>query len=289
MRNITKTIVNLALIFLLAGCVKNSPKIPSYDGYQLFWHDEFDGEELNEEYWDYQIGDGSPNVGWGNSELQYYKKENVSIRDNKLVITAIREEMRGYHYTSARIRTANKVHFKYGRVEASIKLPDITGMWPAFWMLPENNYQGKWWPYNGEIDIMEARGRFNDRYSGAVHYANIGGNDEYQTFVHLLNGEGRNAKEKKTYINEFHLYSLEWDEDEMRWYFDNELVNRVSDRAWKRTLEDGTTYSPFDNNEFHILLNLAVGGHFDEYREPPESFTEAEMVVDYVRVYEYKD
>ena len=132
MRNITKTIVNLALIFLLAGCSSNSPKIPSYDGYQLFWHDEFDGEELNEEYWDYQIGDGSPNVGWGNSELQYYKKENVSIRDNKLVITAIREEMRGYHYTSARIRTANKVHFKYGRVEASIKLPDITGMWQHF-------------------------------------------------------------------------------------------------------------------------------------------------------------
>ena len=287
MKNIVKTIINVAIIATLSACQKG-PSIPKYEGYELFWHDEFDGETLNEDNWECMIGDGYPNVGWGNQELQYYTKDNVSIRNNQLVITGMREKKGNYNYTSARIRSKGKVYFKYGRIEASIKLPAITGMWPAFWMLPEDSYHNKGWPYNGEIDIMEARGRLNDRYSGAVHYASIGGNDEYQTFVHMLNGEGRNAKEEKTYINEFHLYSLEWDEDELRWYFDNELVGRVVDRAWKRTLEDGTTYSPFDY-DFHILLNLAIGGHFDEFREPPEDFTDAEMIVDYVRIYKYKD
>ena len=287
MRNKARYILVFGMIALLTACQNKSSSIPEYEGYKLFWSDEFDGEELNTDYWECMIGDGSPNVGWGNSELEYYTAENASVKDGNLVITARREQKGGYDYTSARLRTYKKVHFKYGRIEARISLPEVTGMWPAFWMLPEENYQGKWWPYNGEIDIMEAKGRLNDEYSGAVHYANVGGNDEYQSFAHSLNGEGRNAKENKTYISEFHLYSLEWDEDEMRWFFDGEQVNKVSDRAWKRTLDDGTTYSPFDY-DFHILLNLAVGGHFDGYREPPADFESAEMKVNFVRVYEYK-
>lgn len=271
----------LPLVIILSACSKDP--ITQYKGYKLFWNDEFNEAELNEDYWEYMIGDGSPNTGWGNNELQYYTKENVSIRDNKLVITARREEKNNYHFTSARIRSKGKVYFKYGRVEARISLPEKTAMWPAFWLLPENNYQERGWPHSGEIDIMEARGRVNDMYSGAVHYATSTGSHTYQVVAHSFNGEGKNAKEgPKTYISDFHLYSLEWDEDELRWLFDNEVIGTVKDRAWKFE-----NYSPFDE-DFHILLNLAVGGNFDDNRQPDAYFEEAEMIVDYVRVYQYK-
>ena len=266
-----------------------SETAPTYRGYKLYWEDNFEGEELNEDYWSYMLGDGSPNVGWGNHEKQFYTKDNVSIRNNQLVITARKEEMRGYHFTSTRLRTALKVHFKYGRVEARISLPEVQGMWPAFWMLPETSYKGQGWPFNGEIDIMEARGRVIDGYTGAVHYAGASGH-LYEVVSHKFNGEGRSAKpeEEWTFLHDFHLYSLEWDEDELRWFCDNEEIGKVSKRAWKRTLEDGSEYSPFDE-EFHLLLNLAVGGNFDDGIMPPNDFEEAEMIVDSVRIYTYDD
>ena len=279
----------LSIVVSLVGCAsKPASKENMYPGYKLLWSDEFDGEELNKNNWECMIGDGSPNTGWGNNELEYYTKDNVEVRDDMMVITAKREEKNGYHFTSARLRTQGKVFFTYGRVEARISLPEETGMWPAFWMLPETSYHNKWWPYNGEIDIMEARGRVNDMYSGAVHFANTSGTDQYEVVTHTFNGEGRTEKpdNEKTYISDFHLYSLEWDEDEMRWYFDNELIGKVKDRAWKRTLSDGTIYSPFDY-DFHILLNLAIGGNFDDGRQPDPSFTKAEMKIDFVRVYTY--
>ena len=133
---------------------------PNPKKYKLNWHDEFDGNSLNMNYWSYQEGDGSQYgiPGWGNSEQQYYSQDNVSVNNGALKITARRENKGGKAYTSARIRTANKVAFTYGRIEAKIKLPPYQGLWPAFWMLPDTATYGNW-PNSGEIDIMEAKGR----------------------------------------------------------------------------------------------------------------------------------
>ena len=145
---------------------------PNRKKYKLNWHDEFDGNSLNMNYWSYQEGDGSQYgiPGWGNGEQQYYSQDNVSVNNGALKITARRENKGGKAYTSARIRTANKVAFTYGRIEAKIKLPPYQGLWPAFWMLPDTITYGNW-PNSGEIDIMEAKGRLPNETSAAIHFA----------------------------------------------------------------------------------------------------------------------
>ena len=245
-------------------------------GYKLVWEDDFSGTSLNENYWNYQIGNGElyGNPGWGNSEKQYYRKENVSVKDGDLVITAKREDYSGYKYTSARIRTNGKVAKTYGRVEARIKLPKGQGLWPAFWLLPDTSTYGNW-PNSGEIDIMEAKGRLLYESSGALHYATENGSHKYDT--------GTNYFGDNEQITDYHIYAVEWDENEFRWYVDDNQFLTVS--TWSITGKSSSNTSPFDTN-FHILFNMACGGHFDGYREPVDSDLPAEMHVDYVRWYQ---
>ncbi|MBQ5674030.1 MAG: glycoside hydrolase family 16 protein, partial [Lachnospiraceae bacterium] len=142
------------------------------DGWKLVWNDEFDGNALDTTKWSCQIGNGYN--GWGNQESQYYTAENVSVADGTLKITAKKEKKGGFDYTSSRIRTVTDdgqtlFSTKYGKVEARIKLPSGTGLWPAFWMMPVNSEYGSW-PLSGEIDIMEARGRELDTVHGTIHF-----------------------------------------------------------------------------------------------------------------------
>ena len=146
-----RVVALLVMASLLSGCTPNN-KIP--DGYKLFFEDEFDGDKLSNA-WSYEIGNG--NNGWGNSEVEYYKQENAVVKDGKLHIIAKREQVGDFNFTSARIKTANRVKFKYGIVEAKISLPAQRAMWPAFWMMPNDSVYGGW-PHSGEIDIMEANG-----------------------------------------------------------------------------------------------------------------------------------
>lgn len=276
----------LLLPLLLTGCngkKEDTPKVP--DGYKLFFEDNFDGEELNEEYWSYQTGDGTPNTGWGNQELEYYRKENVSVKDGKLYITAKRESYGGYDYTSARIRTTGKVFFKYGIVEARISLPAEKAMWPAFWMLPEEwKYGG--WPDSGEIDIMEANGGSEYGTSCALHYSVSKGSDTYQTGYNNMKKRG----EEPSSITEFHVYKLDWQEDVISFYVDDRLILEIPERTWSSGTvnKDENPLAPFDQN-FHILLNMAVGGNYVKNVEPDADFESADMVVDYVRVYTYDE
>lgn len=249
------------------------------EGYTLYWNDEFDLPSLNRDDWSYQTGNGSG--GWGNQEIQYYQEENVELVDGKLIINVNKEKRGNFNYTSARIRTADKVSIKYGRIEACISLPEVEGLWPAFWMLPESDSPyGQVWAANGEIDIMEARGRVNDMTSAALHYG-----QQYQSTY-----TSKNYIFRESTISEYHVYALEWEVDEMRWYVDDDLFftmsnsdNIPNNNWWSASAPDSTT-APFDW-DFHILLNVAVGGHFDGFREPPEDFTNAQMKVDYVRMY----
>ncbi len=246
----------------------------------LWWHDEFDGSSLNEDYWSYQIGDGSPsNPGWGNGEEQYYRQENVTVGDGVLTITAKKEDYGGKSYTSSRIRTYKKVSTTYGRIEAKIKLPNVQGCWPAFWMLPESDYEGRGWPYSGEIDIMENKGRQARTTSGALHYYDKNEGHHYNSNEIILDSR----------IDEWHIYAIEWSETEIRWLADGEQFLIQYPEYWHPT---GGAYSSNDtapfNRDFHILLNMAIGGHFDNWRKPPDNMLPAQMQVDYVRIYRAK-
>ncbi len=250
-------------------------------GWILSWSDEFEGTSLNTGNWEYMLGDGSSYgiQGWGNSEEQYYKSDNATVEDGNLVITAKRESYGGYSYTSARIRSKGKVTTTYGKIEARIKLPSGTGLWPAFWMLPESNYENQGWPHNGEIDIMEARGRVTNQSSSALHYSDDSNNHTWQTATNYL-GFGT--------IEEYHVYGVEWTRESMIFYCDDNQFLTVTSDQWQTNAYSSSNDGPFDQ-PFHILINMAVGGSFDSYNSPDSSFQSASMYVDYVRIYNWVD
>lgn len=279
-------LIPLALSLL---CACGSSEESDYEGMTLVWSDEMEEDSLDTTKWEAMIGNGLAygNVGWGNNEAQYYTEDNVSFRDGYMVITAKAEEITGegqtFSYTSARLRTYNLAAFTYGRIEARIALPNVDGMWPAFWMLPEEDYNNQGWPVSGEIDIMEAKGSTDLSTSGALHYATSSGSHTYVTGTKSFSS--RNGESN----TEFHVYAIEWEEEEIRWYVDDDNFFTVSRRTWhpdnNRFYPDDDS-APFDR-DFHILLNMAVGGDFDDGRMPPNDFESAEMLIDYVRVYQF--
>lgn len=242
--------------------------------WELVWSDEFDGDSLDERKWSYRLG------GAYNDEEQYYKKENVTVSDGTLKITAKKEAVDKYPYTSGRISTGGNGQdlfaTKYGRIEARIKLPEGTGLWPAFWMMPKDSIYGGW-PLSGEIDIMEARGRVTDEVNGTLHFGQSGSDKK------SLGGSYTFAD--GTDITDYHVYAIEWSENEIIWFVDDVEFYRTSN--WYTMSDDGVLAdypAPFDQ-EFYIILNLAVGGTYDNYQVPSESELPATMEVDYVRVY----
>ncbi len=267
----------LALILTSLVACDNKPN--NVHGYELVWEDDFDSQTLNESNWNYMLGDGSDyNIpGWGNNELQYYRKENVSIQKGNLVITAKKESFGNKEYTSARINSKGKVSALYGRIEARMSLPLGNGLWPAFWMLPEADTPYGEWPHSGEIDIMEARGRVSDMTSGALHYSSTGGGEHlYQTKLNIF---------RESTIEDYHIYAVEWDENEMRWYADDNNFMTIASRGWHTFADKESDTAPFDT-KFHILFNLAIGGNFDGGVAPDADFESAELKVDYVRIYQ---
>ncbi|WP_241657236.1 carbohydrate binding domain-containing protein [Halobacillus salinus] len=258
--------------------------------WSLVWSDEFLTEEIDPDKWTYDIGnwivdengDGvSP--GWGNNEKEYYtdSEENSFIEDGKLVIKAKKEQTTDqfgtYDYTSAKLKTKGLFSKKYGKFEARMKLPEGQGYWPAFWMMPEDSVYGEW-PTSGEIDIMEAAGSDTDTIGGAIHFGEEFPNNTYKAKdYHFPEGSD---------YTDFHTYSIEWEPGEIRWYVDGELYQTLNDWFTKGTNE-ATNYTypaPFDQ-EFYMILNLAVGGW---YGGDPDATTEfpGQMEVDYVRAYE---
>ena len=208
-------------------------------------------------------------AGWGNNELQYYTShpDNSYVTDGNLVIVARKNHL-GYAYTSARLRTKNKRDSLYGKMEARMKLPTTKGMWPAFWMLPTDWVYGGW-AASGEIDIMESVNIATTIY-GTIHY---GG--EWPGYV----SDGGSYSDGTDFSEGFHVYTLEWEPFEMRWYVDGILYSTKT--SWWST--GGPYPAPFDQR-FHFLLNIAVGGHWPG---PPDGSTvfPQQMLIDYVRVY----
>ncbi len=269
----------IALLLLAnIGCEKN--KITAADEnvvvtppqpeakFELQWSDEFDGTTLNSANWTHEVGYGKG----GNTEQENYQAANSTVANGNLVITVRKETIAGVpqsNYTSGRIISLSKQEFKYGKIEARIKLPRGLGLWPAFWMLGGNQWAkgstpGVGWPACGEIDIMEA---INTEVwiSGAAHWADAVGK------------ETNVGNKINTTPGDYHVYSIIWTKDTIKWYLDGKFYNA----AW---IKDGVASTSEFHQTFYLLFNVAVGGTWpgqviDDTKLP------ASMLVDYVRVY----
>lgn len=226
----------------------------------LAWSDEFDLPGApNASKWGYDLGAG----GWGNNELQYYtnRLDNAEVSGGTLKITAKKENFSGSTYTSARLLSKDKFSFRYGKVEARAKLPAGGGTWPAIWMLG-NNIGTAGWPACGEIDIMEHVGNQLNKIFATVHYPG-----------HSGGGGVTNTTTISTATSEFHIYSLEWNTTEMKFFVDGNLFHTVPNN---NTL-------PF-NQSFFLITNIAMGGNFGGTIDP--AFSSGTMEIDYIRVYQ---
>lgn len=231
--------------------------------WNLVWSDEFNGTSLNTSNWVAETGTGSG--GWGNNELQYYtnRSQNLQVTGGNLVITARKESYGGMQYTSARIKTQGLKSFKYGKIEARIKLPSGQGLWPAFWMLGDN-ITSVGWPKSGEIDIME---RIN-------HEGNVHGTVHWDANGYASYGRASGAVD----FSQYHVYSIEWDANYIRWFVDGVQFNEI-------LIQNGTGNTEEFQKPFFILLNMAVGGNWPGAPNSSTPFP-SQMLVDYVRVYQ---
>jgi len=262
-------VISLCFTLLLVG------NLVFAQDYTLVWSDEFEGSEVDTNNWSFQIGDGTSEgiPGWGNNELEYYRAENATVDSGYLIITAKEESYGGKNYTSARLRTIHKGDFLYGKFEARIKLPTGQGMWPAFWMLPTEQFYGGW-AASGEIDIMEAVN------IPTTIYGTIDFGDEWPGNV----SSGAVYTDGDTDFSEdFHIYTFEWKPDTLKWYVDGNLF--TTKISWWSS--GGSFPAPFDTT-FHLIVNLAVGGNWPG---PPNDSTEfpQSLFVDWIRVYEFED
>ena len=224
--------------------------------YQQVWADEFTNGISSS--WQFENGGG----GWGNNEKQYYQPANATVANGILQITAKKQSVGGYAYTSSRMKTQGLKDFKYGKIEARMKLPLGQGLWPAFWMLGSNINQVSW-PACGEIDIMEHINAENKVY-GTVHWDN--------------NGHAEYGGNIVTSPDAYHVYSIEWEPTYIRWFVDGTKYHEIN-------IANNAGGTEEFQRPFFLLLNLAVAGNWPG-QAVDESKLPATMYVDYVRVYQ---
>ncbi|KUG09177.1 glycoside hydrolase family 16 protein [Solirubrum puertoriconensis] len=273
----------LAFGLLLTGCTEEPPKPlppapapvvnaasrPYADYTRLVAEasDEFDGGGLDLRKWSYEVRDD-----WFNNEKQATTSSpnNLYLSSGQLHIQARREPLRSKQFTSARIVTRNKISYEFGRLDVRARLPKGQGIWPAIWMLGANEAQVGW-PACGEIDIMELRGSDPAATVTTVHYGPDLARHQYQGSTYRLPSGDFSA--------DFHVFSLIRSQDGLRWFVDGQPVYSIGAAQ--------VPNYPF-NQPFYLILNVAVGGHFDGDPAASEPFPK-EMVVDYVRFYQYPE
>ena len=257
-----------------------------------YWLENFDSDVLDADTFTYQLGngfnasDGSWVSGWGNNELQYYtgpgegyaknynaslnSTENLFIEDGYLKIQPIFNETNIFQdpfcadgscsyewpHTSARIITSSKKIFdKPSRITICFKVPDGTGHWPALWMLPQGFIEGtKSWPTDGEIDLMEARGRVANEIGSTLHFGN--------SLNRVMINKSETVPNSVNFQDKFHSVTFEWRENSIKMYLDTQespFYEESSDST-----EFNNNYYPF-NEKFYLLLNVASGGDFDTF------------------------
>lgn len=279
-----KLVVSLALLALVSCTLQPE--------YELVWSDEFDGSQINTEYWN--LEDNAR--GGGNAELQYFSPKNASVEihpvsgESCLVLTAQREDFYygedGYRpATSARLNTQDKVTVCYGRIEARIAFPYTgNGLWPAFWMLgndlmtdlgnddSNDNLQQEGrvvWPKCGEIDICEMghsdgiKNNVTDRYfNGAAHWGESWNNGQYPNTAGVKTND-------YPVQGDFHLFTLDWTPDSIAMYLDRDLYPDV-EPYFALSLREKDVNEPghYFCKPFYLVLNLSVGGFFPGMPNP---------------------
>ncbi len=275
-------ILNAADLTLLKRMLLTDPETP-------LWCDEFDSDALDRTKWNYELGnwklDADGNYitnGWGNNEQECYTDSNASVHDGILTIAARKEHytdpVQGeYEYTSARLSSQHLFSVCGGRIEVRARCDAGKSLWPAIWMLPEDSVYGGW-AASGEIDIMEGWGSTPEKLCGTIHFG-----DTWPNNTHLT---GEYTFPDGDTTGNWHVYAIEWERGEIRWYVDDVCYSTQKD--W---FSANHAYpAPFDQN-FYLILNLAVGGHFDGvdgiYADP-SVFADGErhFDIDYVRVYD---
>jgi len=281
----------LCVLFLFnsfagAGCgvtlssSSGSPPVGSRE--TLVWSDEFNlpgpQSQPNPANWTYESHAG----GWGNKELETYCAWASNAAPCAATAPSAYVGGDGYlHivarnpadqvYTSARLKTYGLQGFKYGRIEARIKIPEGQGVWPAFWMLGDNIPTVPW-PACGELDIMENIGKKPSTVYGSIHMtgANFTGHTD------LPDGQ--------KLASEFHVYGMIWSHEWIQFYLDSPA--NVYASYTPTDLPKGGVW-PFDGGKFFIILNFAVGGNWPGNPDATTKFPK-EMLVDYVRVYQHE-
>jgi beta-glucanase (GH16 family) len=250
---------------------RQAPAGTDTPGWKLAWSDEFD-KAIGPD-WVFDIGTG--NNGWGNNEHQYYtsRPENARVENGMLVIEARRKHFESREFTSARLKTQGRKSFRFGRLDARIKIPRGQGIWPAFWALGDDIKEAGW-PKCGEIDVMENVGREPDRVHGTLHGPGYSGGQGISGMFALPARAGAGAP---VFADDFHLFAVDWDPGKLTFTVDGQPYHTV-------TPADAKGVWVFDR-PFFLLLNLAIGGNWPG---PPADDTPfpARMLVDYVRVYE---
>ena len=272
------TMRRLLLLAVLLGCASGATTKPATrDGWRLAWSDEFDGPAgatCDRTKWVADTG----GEGWGNQEREFYttRPENVATDGaGHLVITARAERdtsayrcwYGGCRYTSARLRTEGLFAQAYGRFEARLQIPRGQGIWPAFWLLGDN-MSTVGWPAGGEIDVMENIGREPNVVHGTVHGPGYSG-------AHGIGGADTLAR---PLADDFHVYAIEWEPNEIRWYIDGRPYFRLTPAQ----LPPGTRWV-FDHPHF-VIMNVAVGGGWPGDPDATSTFPQR-MLVDWVRVW----
>jgi len=250
------------------------------------FYDKFEGDSLDLTKWTYNLGNGygyNASWGWGNEEAQYYQKNNVTVKDGILSITARKEKAENpyFDYTSGKIVTydeltkEHKFSQTYGRFEAKIRFDTKEeGFWPCFWLMPTENVYGKW-AASGEMDIMELKGRFPNQFSSAIHYGGVHPDNKYEIWYTQF-PDGLD-------FTQWHIYGVEWAPGSIKFLIDGKIHITYRNADW-RIGENPVSNAPFDQ-EFYMALNLSVGGKFDEKRMPADDKLPAALEVSFIRVY----
>jgi beta-glucanase (GH16 family) len=272
------SICGSALLIGISSLGAGASESPAARKWKLVWHDEFNGRKLDSKKWNVLTREQSKH-----GELQYYLPDEVYVEKGYLHLRSRERNFGSQQYTSGRVYTKDKFAPVYGRFEIRAKLPAGKGLWPAFWLYPENRdwpmeylmaeavANGKERlipeerPWYSEIDIMEYLGHETNVAYGTLHYCSFDGERK--------SSSGK-WKRDADLSKDFHVYALEWEPGEIRWFIDGELYHSTT---------NGIPHTPH-----YLILNTAVGGKWPGNPDGTTVFPQ-DHAVDYVRVYQRKE